>query len=162
MQPLHILFERGERELEPPVRAALTEIGANVTVPQEKGREDARLEDPEGRRYIVEIKGHKGALQIADVRQVHDWCELARDEEDWEGKPLIVCNLFCETPLDSRSNLFPGPVVKAAKRNKIALLTTGQLFQALCEAQAGTLDQTAFWAKVYAAAGAVDVPTYAP
>ena len=50
---LKLLYEQGEDVLEPVVREALQELGAQVTPAQQPGHEDGRLTDPFGRNGIA-------------------------------------------------------------------------------------------------------------
>lgn len=133
-----ILYEQGENDLEPPVRDALRELGAHVEEPKRRGREDGRLTDLYSRKGMLEIKGHKGALRVEDVRQLPDWCRDAEANESWSSKGIIIANLYCtlspqERAQKRQSEIFPPNCVQVAKNFNICLMTTTQLFRALCE-----------------------------
>jgi hypothetical protein len=157
-----LLYEQGEDGLEPVVRDALRELGAQVTDPGERGREDGRLVDPSGRNGMLEIKGKTKALGIRDVRQLDQWVRDAMAEEEWEGKGLLIANTYCGDPLEQRGEPFPQKSSRSAKRFGQCLLTTTQLFCALCSHQRGELDAEAFWDTIFETDGVCSLPELEP
>ncbi len=154
-----LLYETGEEILEPVVRNALRELEANVEDPQEKGREDGRLTDPIGRNGMLEIKGRTGTLKLSDVRQLNQWVQDAIvDEENWSSKGILIANLDLNNSPEQRGELFPSNCVKAAQRINMCLMTTTQLFNALCSFQRNELDITDFWNTVFNTNGVCPLP----
>ncbi len=155
-----LLYEQGEDGLEPVVREALRELGANVEDPPPKiNREDGKLTDPNGRKAILEIKGRTKSLQLGDVRQLDQWVRDALlSEENWEGKGILIANTYCNQPLEERDNAFPPNCIEKAKIAEQCLMTTTQLFRALCSHQRGELDQAAFWDIVFNTNGVCLLP----
>lgn len=155
-----LLYEQGEDALEPVVRDALRELGAQVHDPQERGREDGRLVDPSGRKGIVEIKGRTGSLKLGDIRQLDQWMRDAVLIENWDSKGILIANLYCGVPPEQRgkSELFPTNCILAAQRSKQCLMTTTQLFYALCSYQRGELNLEAFWNKIFNTNGVCTLP----
>lgn len=94
-----LLYERGEDVLEPVVRDALRALGADVADPTVKGREDGRLIDPGGRRGMLEVKGRRGALRLADVRELDQWVRDALINESLASKGLLIVNALRTSPL---------------------------------------------------------------
>src|SRR5262249_2368350 len=86
-------------------------------------------------------------------RQLQQWVNDAMAEEDWQGKGILVANLYCGFPPGQREPPFPDNCVTAAKRFGICLLTTTQLFRACCEYQEQKLDVTAFWETIFNCGG---------
>jgi hypothetical protein len=152
-----LLYEQGKDVLEPVVREALEMLGATVTPPGREGIEDGRLVDPSGRPAMLEIKGRKGQLGLEDVRQLHGWFWTAVENEQWEGKCIVVANLKLSERPDLRDDLIAPNAAKFASDHKIAILLTTQLHEALRQHHAGSFDSAAFWDAVFAAAGLVDL-----
>jgi hypothetical protein len=153
-----LLYEQGKVILEPVVREALAELGAVVTPPAREGIEDGRIVDPASRRAMLEIKGRKGQLGLEDVRQLHGWMWTAIENERWEGKGIVVANLKLEERPDLRQDLIAPNAERFARDHNIAVVLTTQLYEALRQHQAGSLDYTAFWDRVYNASGLADLP----
>ncbi len=151
-----LLYEQGKEALEPVARRALGELGAAVTDPAVDGIEDGRLNDPGGRSAMLEIKGRRGQLGLEDVRQLDGWMRTAIAEEGWSGKGIVVANLKLEEPPDARADLIAPNAQKFAERVDIAILTTGQVFEAISELQRGDFDRDAFWDAVFGSAGLIE------
>ncbi len=86
---LKLLYETGT-PLEVIVRDSFRDLGAQVDVPEDPLREDARMTDAEGRNYMVEIKGQSKSASVKNVRQANDWVQRAKVEEAWEGKGILT------------------------------------------------------------------------
>jgi hypothetical protein len=78
-----------------------------------------------------------------------------------EYKPLIVGNPYCDKPLEERGEILAPNAATYARNGGVAVVTTVQLFEALCQKKAGTFDEAAFWTTVFQASGGtkLDVPT---
>lgn len=148
-----LLYEQGEERLEPVVREALSELGADVQEPEQAGVEDGRLIDPKGRQAMLEIKGRINQLRLEDVRQLDGWVRKAIADEEWEGRGLLVANLKLGLPPDQRTDIVPDNALRAAQRYSICILPTPLLYEALREKQAGTLDMEAWWDRLFACSG---------
>lgn len=155
---LKLLYEQGEDVLEPVARDALRYLGARVEDPRKKGREDGRLVDPFGRQGMLEIKGRSGTLRLSDIRELDNWVRDVIANEKWHSKGLLIVNLQCEEDPRNRKNTVPANCLDAAKTFDIAIVTTGQLFQGLSSNQKHTLDQKAFWDRIFSASGLCDLP----
>ena len=153
-----ILYEQGEYSLEPLVRDALKELGADVQEPSRKGHEDGRLTDPFGRNFMIEIKGRSGTLRLSDVREANQWVQDALIEEEYESKGLLIANLKLTEPPSERKQVFPSNCVGRAERVGICLLTTTQIFAALQSYQNGNLNLKEFWDTLYQTNGVCALP----
>jgi len=153
-----LLYEQGEDGLEPVVRDAFRELGAQVEDPKQRGREDGRLVDSAGRKGILEIKGLSGPLKLKDVRELHQWVADAIVEEDWQGKGILVANTYCGIPPGQREDPFPDNCVRTAERVGLCLMTSTQLFRALCAHQCGKLNVAEFWNNVFNTDGVCSLP----
>jgi len=140
-----LLYETGEDVLEPIVRDALRRLGASVTDPEVKGREDGRLIDPFGRQLMLEIKGRSGTLRLSDVRELDNWVRDAMAIEGWESKGLLIANLQSEKSPIERKDFIPRNCSENAARFGISILTTFDLFNALVSLERNELDQKWFW-----------------
>lgn len=139
-----LLYEQGE-PLETVVREVLILLGAEVDNPG-KSRVDALVIDPKDRCYAVEIKGRATAIKLEDVRQCHDWVnDQVCNDPGAEFKGLLIGNHYCKTEPGQRARAFEPNTVETAKRFKLALLTSLQLFEVLARLQTGTLDNSEFW-----------------
>jgi hypothetical protein len=155
---LKVLYEQGEDVLEPVVRDALRELGAQVEDPKQRGREDGRLTDPDGRLGMLEIKGRSGNLRLTDVRELDNWVRDAMANDNYQSKGLLIANLQCDRDPKRRTNFIPSNCADAAKLFDIAILTTTQLFAAIVSDQKGELDRNAFWAIVFSTKGLCELP----
>ena len=153
-----ILFEQGEDGLEPPVQRALRELGAELIPSPRRGWHDGTLRYGGG-SAVLEIKGRTGAVGLADVRQLAQWVDDLRFPDDndigsWEGIGLLIANAHSTQEPTSRPPAFASNALEfALRRDDMCLLTTPQLFSALCELQRDELDVDAWWARIFAARG---------
>lgn len=152
-----LLYEP-EAALEPIVYDALTYLKAQVQVPQIPGREDGRLIDPCGRKGLLEIKSKTQSVGMRDIRQLDHWLREAIAEEEWDGKGIMVANIQYHLPPAARGKYYPDDCIRVAKQFGLALLTTTQLFQAICSYQEGHLDVQEFWDIVFNSNGLCDLP----
>lgn len=152
-----LLYEQGEG-LERAVRDALRELGAQVQDPQSRAGEDGRLIDPSNRVGVLEIKGRVGSLHLNDVRQIDRWVRDAIAAENRPIKGILIANMYCGEPPSQRETLFPDDRVRTAERYEVCLMTTTQLFRALCKHQLGELDVTAFWDTIFSTSGVCQLP----
>jgi hypothetical protein len=153
-----LLYEQGQDALEPVVRDALRELGAEVQDPQTKGREDGRLIDPQGRQAILEIKGRAGTLRAQDLRELDNWVRDAIAYDDWAGKGILVANLQCDLAPKERKNTIPANCVQLSRNYNISILSTTQIFHALAEYQGGKLNLNEFWNQILTANGPCILP----
>jgi hypothetical protein len=157
-----LLYEQGEDGLEPVVRDVFGVLGAQVSEPQQSGHEDGRLIAPAGQNGMLEIKGLTKSLRLRNVRELQQWVSDAIAEEGWEGKGLLVANTYCGDPIGKRGEPFPPNCVGAAERFGQCLMTTTQLFRALCSHQCGELDVDAFWNILFDTNGVCPLPDLEP
>jgi hypothetical protein len=153
-----LLYETGEDILEPVVLDTLRELGADIELPKDKGKEDGRLTDPSGRIATLEIKGRAGTLRVSDVRQAHQWVADSIAYEGRESKGILIANLNRDQPPAKRCKVFPSNCTKVARNFDISLVTTTQIFHALALHQQGQLDTSHFWDSVFQAKGICEFP----
>lgn len=154
-----LLYEQGIDGLEPVVRDALRELGATVEDPQPKAnREDGRLTAPTGQRAMLEIKGRTKSLNLGDVRQLDHWVRDALIHERLKSKGILIANMYCGHPPEIRENPFPKNCVESAETVNLCLMTTTQLFRALCSHQRRELDLEEFWSAIFNTDGVCPLP----
>lgn len=153
-----LLYETGEGVLEPIVREALALLGAVIQLPKERGREDGRLSDPNGRQATLEIKGRTGPLRLDDVRQAHQWVADSLTYESRQSKGILIANLNKDTDPKNRGEVFPKNCIELAQNFQISLVTTSQIFRALVMLQEGTFDQPKFWDTIFETNGVCALP----
>lgn len=146
-----LLYEQGT-VLEELVRAALRELGAEVTEPG-RGGNDGELIDPSGRHAVLEIKGRKGHIGRNDVRQLHDWVSAREEDPNWQGKGILIGNPESSHPPTERSGGFDSNAVGLSSRWGISLMTSAQLFEALRRLQKKELMQHQLWERIFQADG---------
>jgi hypothetical protein len=155
-----LLYETGTEALEPVGRDALAALGGSVELAEDPGVEDARVTDPSGRHFVVEIKGRTGSLKIADARQLQDWVTraIAHAPASWEGTGLLIVNAFADLPPSERKDPFPAPTKAFASRFGLTYMTTTQLFRALADSQRGDLKPAEFWDALVGVGGSCELP----
>jgi len=153
-----LLYEQGEDVLEPVVRDALRQLGAVVQEPQQRGREDGRLTDLNGRLGMLEVKGRTGDLRLSDVRELDQWVRDAVANENWNSKGILIANLHCDDEPSKRRNTIPKNCLDTARNFHICILTTTQIFRAILDDQNGKLERLKFWGEVFASNGSCNVP----
>lgn len=146
-----LLYEQGVDGLEPVVRDALRELGATVYDPPPKeNREDGRLIDPKGRKGILEIKGRNKSLKLDDVRQLDQWVRDALFADSSENnKGILIANMYCGQAIEQRHKPFPPNCIEMANIAGHCLITTTQIFSAICYHQQGKLDRNNFWDMIF-------------
>jgi hypothetical protein len=142
-----LLYEQGS-ELEVAVREALEMLGATVHEP-ENDEDDGRLEDPSGRPAMLEVKGRKGSGSLQEVRQLHDWMDNAYHNEGWEGKGILVANIYNSEDPEARAEPYADNCVRAAECYHQCLITSKQLFDTIKATQEGRADLERFWNSVF-------------
>lgn len=157
-----LLYEQHDA-LETIVREALEFLGAGVE-PERNSREDGRLQDPRGRKAVLEIKGLVGPVKGAHARELEHWRVDATEDPDWDGIGILIANPYCGTdPVGRRTNdCFPDEAMRAAKLFRHTVLSTCQLYEAVRAKQAGTLDEDAFWDEVFSGATLPSLPSPQP
>jgi hypothetical protein len=158
-----LLYEQGVEGLEPVVRDTLRELGAIVCDPPLKeNREDGRLKAPTGQIGMLEIKGRTKSLSLGDVRQLEQWVRDAFSQENLGSKGILIANMYCGQRPELRNNPFPPNCIDGAKIANLCLMTTTQLFQALCSYQREELDVAEFWNTVFNTDGVCPLPKLEP
>jgi hypothetical protein len=155
-RPRLLLYEKGKDVLEPVVRETLRTLGARVDDPEAEGIEDGKLFRDEG-LAVLEIKGRNGPIKQDDVRQVVQWASDAQLKDGVRYTPLIVGNPHCDTPLEERGEILAPNAADYARNGNVAVVTTAQLFEALRQQQAGTFNESRFWATVFETSGAAQL-----
>jgi hypothetical protein len=156
-RPSLLLFEKGKEVLEPVVRSALRELGAEVSASDHEGIEDGLLSY--GDQFaVIEIKGRTGPIKQDDVRQVVQWASDARLRDGRDYKPIIVGNPHCDLAPSDRGEPLAPNASTYARNGGVVLLKTVQVYEALRRKQEGAFDPDNFWTQVFGGSGALDLP----
>jgi hypothetical protein len=156
-----LLYEN-EDPLEVIVRDTFRELGAKVEDPEVRGKDDGRVIDPYGRKFLLEVKGRGGTLKRQDVRELDDWVQEAAEKDHWKGKGLLVANLLIGADLPGRKDLVPPNCRELLERNGSCLLLSTQLFRAFVDHREGSLDLRAFWDALWNTSGIATQPEPTP
>ena len=156
---LGVLYESGTT-LEDLVHELLDALGADVAPPPNSETDDGTLTTPSGTQVVLEIKGRSGPIAVDDARQLTDWVNLRTypdeesDPEEWKG--LLIGNPFRHLPPDERTeDAFTPNCVRVSERDGHALITTGQLVDALRQLQEGRFDSDGWWQRIIDSNGVV-------
>ena len=115
------------RSLELEVRMVLELLGGAVTEP-EVGRDDWRVEFPEG-RAVVEVKGLSKSAAEKHCAQLEKWVAGELEETGKAPKGILVANTWREVPLNERTESdFPHQMLPYAVSRGHSLVTGLQLF----------------------------------
>lgn len=155
-RPRQLLYEKGKHVLEPVVRETLRVLGGRVEDPKIEGIEDGTLYRAEG-QAVLEIKGRTGPIKQDDVRQIVQWATDAKLRDGLEYKPIIVGNPSCDKPLGQRSEILAPNGATYARNGGVAVVTTAQLFEAICQQQSGTFDEARFWQTIFQTTGVAEL-----
>jgi hypothetical protein len=153
-----LLFGEGRNELEPVVRAALRELGADVDEPTSVEGDDGRLSFRVG-YATLEIKGLERKAGATLVRQASTWPSYASEPQREYVPLLVVAEQRFSPPLDR-----DGPVEDSAlpllRTLRVRALSTTQIFQALVEKQSERFDPDEWWSAVLSSPGVAAVPRF--
>jgi len=152
-----LLYEKGF-SLQESVLECISLLGAKLEDVPDKTKEDGRFVDPQGRKYMIEIKGSNGQMQRKDIRELDDWIDHATKTEGWKGKGLLIGNYLCDKKITDRKDIISPNEEKALKRFEFCFLKTTQLFKALESLEKKNFDQKNFWNKIHKSTGSVDLP----
>jgi len=125
------------KTLEEPAMFAFRWLGFNVTPTKEGAYADFEL-SKDGFVAAVEVSGGNGGCPMEKIRQLSHYYTQTLDEEDRDIKHLIVLfNHFYDRDLEEREEPFAPQVQKAARRYKITLVTTVQLYDKIKRVKSG-------------------------
>lgn len=162
-RPLELLYGT-EAALEHLVRSIFEELGAEAKEPDSsrKGKEDGsiRLGQDVG---VLEIKSHvRKGFSLREMRQLGQWVEDYYESTGLEAKGVFVGNHQAVIEPGKRSKPFPDNALKYAINRGFCLLTTVDLFEAVCAVRSGKIDASAVLKSVFRTVGEwtlADVPS---
>ncbi len=144
-----------DKELEQIVWTTFRELGAKVIEPKERNKEDGWIETKFG-KGVLEIKKAAKSASRVHTRQLDNWVgnSIANGEK---CKGVLIINHFGDKPLKERKEPFPSDVRDHAKKarsgNPFCLLTTVELFRALCTFKEGKVSSDEIFKKIFEADG---------
>jgi hypothetical protein len=125
------------KSLEESVIFAFKWLGFNVTPTNEGAYADLEL-NKDNFVAAVEVSGGNGGCPMDKIRQLSHYYTKTLEEEDRDIKHLIVLfNHFYDRDLEEREEPFAHQVQKAARRYKITLVTTMQLYDKIKRVKSG-------------------------
>lgn len=128
-----LLYDQG-KSLESVVRAALTELGFEVSALSDGESEFDVIFTADGNRFLGEIEGKDGkAINIDKMSQLERNIseDFERDEVSEHALGVLFGNAFRLKPLEERGDFFTAKVSTAAQRNGVRLVRTTDLFFAV-------------------------------
>ncbi|TKT71894.1 hypothetical protein YH63_010955 [Afipia massiliensis] len=128
-----LLYDQG-KSLEAIVRAALTELGFEVSALSDGESEFDVIFTADGNRFLGEIEGKDGkAINIDKMSQLERNIseDFERDEVSEHALGVLFGNAFRLKPLEERGDFFTAKVATAAQRNGARLVRTTDLFFAV-------------------------------
>jgi hypothetical protein len=130
--------------LEPLVRSAFKLFGFAVPEPEEyEGEWDVELRDNQsGQTALGEVEGSEGVIDVDKYRQLLDYIE-AEVQEGRDHKGILIGNGYRLLALDApeRQNQFSEHARRGAVRNQFSLVSTTELFKAVCAVLESPNDQ---------------------
>lgn len=143
-----LLYE-GNEALETTVRNAFEEIGFVLT------RKDDMdwISSSDVGEAILEVTGSEGSIDIDKLRQLLNYLLNDYKTTGTEKKAILVANHFINDPPDRRENAFTEKVLNEAGVHTMCLLTTTELFNAICTIRRKGLEPEAVRKKIMQAIG---------
>ena len=127
MEIKKLLYE-GDEALENVVKKAFEEMGFTLV---KKDYMDWISSSDTG-EAILEVTGSEGSIDIAKLRQLLNYLLTDYQATKTEKKAILVGNHFINDPLNERGDPFTERVVMESGVHSICLLTTIELYKAIC------------------------------
>lgn len=143
-----LLYE-GDEPLEDAVKIAFEELGFST---DKKDKIDLLIKSNEG-EAIVEVIGSEKAIDIKKLRQLIEYLDRENKNKFVTKSGVLVANHYMAIEPDTRDEPFTDALVHASKELDICLLTTIELFSALCKAREGILDKATIRKKILTCVG---------
>lgn len=135
MTEIKKLLYEGDEVLENAVKKAFEEIGFKLSKKDDMDWVSASVE----RGAILEVTGCENTIDIEKLRQLLNYLLNDYIETRKEKKAILVGNHFINDPIESRGDPFTAKVIKEADTHSMCLLTTIELFKAICAIREGKL-----------------------
>jgi len=123
-----LLYEQSDA-LEEAVKSAFEELGIPMT---RKGSKDwiANIEKQE---VIIEVTGQIGTIDVTKLSQLIRYRLEEEEESKQPRKAILVANHFADTNPEERGDVFTDETEKRANSLSTGLLSTQELFDAVCK-----------------------------
>jgi hypothetical protein len=135
MTEIKKLLYEGDEVLEDAVKKAFEEIGFNLSKKDDMDWVSASAE----KGAILEVTGCENTIDIDKLRQLLNYLLNDYMETHNEKKAILVVNHFINVPVEGRGDPFTEKVIKEADTHSMCLLTTAELFKAICAVREGKL-----------------------
>ena len=133
-----LLYATGE-PLERICKQVLADMGAIIT-DGERGADDFVMES-EGQEAVCEVKGKTKAIDLSDVLKLVRHQEEHQRAHGCNARALLIGNAWLRlAPCERTQAWFPPNVVTHATHADIGLVSTLELYRALCAMREGKLD----------------------
>lgn len=140
------LLYRNGHELHEVIRIAFKELGLNV-VNGPDGLDDLRFSF-DNKVYILEVKGREKSAAEADVKQLNGHVQKYIEENVERPTGILIVNSWRKLPLEERNTSenkdFPDQMLRLTNIYGYKLMTSTQLFFALCQKKMGNFDLNQF------------------
>jgi hypothetical protein len=156
--PLKLLYSTDKR-LEVEVRDAFRELGCNVTDPL--GDDDDGLLDFDGLKFALEVKSSANKLcDTTAIKQAALWKAKFIEELESEVQGLVVVNPMASKVPSSRAKPFDDNHLRFAALQKVALMTSVDLFRLVVANRLGALDSKQLFNELFSLHNRLDVSKY--
>lgn len=127
-----MLYEKDEI-LEEIVKQAFEELGFDL---KKKGDKDWIASSDAG-EAILEVTGSDSSIDIGKLRQLLNYLIDDIEETEVEKKAILVGNHYAKDPPELREDAFTEKVAKESAVHSICLLSTVELYNAICAVRLG-------------------------
>jgi hypothetical protein len=129
-----ILYTSGS-ELERTFDLSATKLGARIQ--KSKQANEERIIEHGENKLLIYIKARENAISLTDLRILTDHLLLYEEEKKTRIKGVLLGNAWRNLPVSKRDSqdmpYFPESVLERAKQFGIALVASGDLFDAFCK-----------------------------
>ena len=158
-----LIYETQSTALLSLVLDALQSFAAQLRPPRPDDIADAIIQGPDRQIYLIDVKARLKSLTDADLAQPYASHGVSDgDPRHVGGKRIVVANTNCTSPPEDRPSPFSDACITAAQRLGICLMTTTQLFNALCLSQQNQIALSAFWQALHDHTGYCPLPELMP
>lgn len=127
-----LLYETGTR-LTTIVLFVLNKMGFNAKLREDEGIQDIEICEDDFNFVIEVTSSEEDWINIRKTRQLLDWCQRFKREQNKRPKGVLIANHFCNYPSKERDEPFTKEALKQGKSEGFCLMTTEQLYKIFCK-----------------------------
>ena len=135
-----LLYETGAR-LTRIVYFVISKIGFKTEMKEEEGRQDIEVNEDDFSLVIEVTSSEEDWINIRKTRQLLDWCQRFKREQNKKPKGILIANPYCNLPPIERDEPFTKEALKQGESEGFCLMTTVQLYSIFCKFLKGELDK---------------------